>query len=100
MHMGQFARAEELLREARNVLRRVLGPDHPDTDTSTYRLACVSAQKGDFNAALLLLREAFDHGLTQEYADSIKDDSDLQPLTSDPRFTALVTYDTKPPQTK
>jgi serine/threonine protein kinase/tetratricopeptide (TPR) repeat protein len=102
--MSEYEKAEEQFRKARDVERRVLGPDHPQTAASSYDLACVEAHKGDFDAALLLLREALDHGLTQADAAAIDKDPDLQPLHADPRFAALVTYAqqrvTKPAQRK
>ena len=104
MHMGQYEKAEDQLREVHDVQRRVLGPDHPQTAESNYDLACVEVRRGKRDAALSLLREALDHGLSQDVASTIKDDPDLQPLHSDPRFTALVAYAqqraTKPAQTK
>ncbi len=92
MHERQYDKAEEQFRQVRDVQRRVLGPDHPDTAISSYNLACVATRKGDFNAALSLLREALDHGLRHAIAANIKNDPDLQPLHADPRFATLVTY--------
>ncbi len=92
MHMGKYAEAEEQFLEVRDIQRRVLGPDHPDTALSSYNLACVATHRGNPDAALLLLRQALDHGLSPTDAAAIEGDPDLQPLHSDSRFAALIAY--------
>jgi hypothetical protein len=88
--MGQYAKADEQLLEVRDIQRRTLGPDHPDTALSTYNLACVAAHRGDRAGAMSLLSEALDHGLRQADADAIESDPDLKSLHSDPHFAALI----------
>jgi Tetratricopeptide repeat len=87
---NEIGPAEALLRETRDAQRRVLGPDHPDTATTTYNLACLAARQGEHDEALALLREAFEHGLAPNVGLAMKEDSDLATLHGDPRFEALV----------
>ena len=89
---GHFGESEKLHRKTRDIQRRVLGPEHPDTALSTYNLACTSARKGDGNEALSFLREAVDHGLRPDVDLNIEKDPDLQSLHGDPRFAALVAH--------
>jgi non-specific serine/threonine protein kinase/serine/threonine-protein kinase len=89
---GRNAEAEKLERETLDLRRRVLGPDHPDTARSLYNLAGMVLHLGRSTEALSLLRQAADHGLSRPDALDMANDSDFQPLRSDPRFTALVAY--------
>ena len=77
-----------LERETLDLRRRVLGPDHPDTARSLYNLAGMVLHLGRSTEALSLLRQAADHGLSRPDALDMANDSDFQPLRSDPRFTA------------
>jgi non-specific serine/threonine protein kinase/serine/threonine-protein kinase len=90
MKAGDYAQAEKELRPALEMERRVLGPDHPNTAASTYSLACLEALQGKRAQALILLREALDHGLPSWTAKDIATDTDLKSLHGDPRFAALV----------
>jgi hypothetical protein len=89
---GRYAEAEKLDRETLDIRRRVLGPEHPDTATSTYNLACILAREGNRGEALSLLREAVDHGLPPAIDLVIEKDSDFQSLHGDSRFAALVSH--------
>jgi eukaryotic-like serine/threonine-protein kinase len=89
---GQYGDAEKLEQQTREGQRRVLGPDHPDTAMSTYNLGGIALHKGKRDEALALLREAVDHGLAPNIALNMEKDPDLAPLSSDPRFAALVAH--------
>ena len=89
---GHYAEAEKLQRETLDLRRRVLGPDHPDTARSLYNLAGTVVHLGRNTEALSLLRQAADHGMSRPDALDMANDSDFQPLRSDPRFAALVAY--------
>jgi|ERR1700730_17421990 hypothetical protein len=86
------AEAEKLYRETLEILRRVLGPEHPDTANSTYNLACVAARTGNRDEALSLLREAVDHGLAPDQDLDMEKDPDFKSLHGDPRFGALIAH--------
>ena len=55
---AEYDRAELLFREAVEVYRRQLGPEHPITATGLNNLGITLYRKGDFAAAEPLLREA------------------------------------------
>jgi tetratricopeptide (TPR) repeat protein len=87
---GRYAEAEKLLRETREIQRRVLGPEQ--IAGSTYNLGSILARKGDHDGALSLLREAVDHGLQPGIDLYMEKDPDLKSLYGDSRFTALVAH--------
>jgi hypothetical protein len=89
---GRYPDAEKFERETRDIQQRVLGPKSPDTALSTYNLGCLAARQGHGEQALLLLREAVDHGLNPNTDQNMEKDSDLTSLRGDPRFAALVAY--------
>jgi pentatricopeptide repeat protein len=89
---GRYAEAEKLQRKTLDILRRVLGPEHPETASCTYNVACVLARAGNRDEALSLLREAVDHGLRPGVDLAIGNDPDLKSLHGDPRFEALVAH--------
>ena len=90
IRMGQYAEAEKLQQETLDTQRRVLGPNHPDTSISAYNLACLISKEGDHERAMILLRDAVDHGLAPDVVLGMEQDPDLQPLHGDPRFTEIV----------
>jgi len=57
-------------------------------DTSLYNAACSFALLGDADHALSSLKEAIDAGWDD--IDKIAEDSDFDPIRSDPRFTRVV----------
>ena len=61
---------------------------HPDNLGLVYDLACVEALMGDREAALGHLEHAFENPRFREWA---KQDSDLESLRDDPRFSRLMT---------
>lgn len=81
-----------LQRQALDVRRRVLGPDHPDTAGSLYSLACLAALRGKSHEALSFLGEAIDHGLDPATDLGIGKDPNLKSLHGDPRFEAFVAH--------
>jgi tetratricopeptide (TPR) repeat protein len=89
---GRYAEAEKLFRETLDIQRRLLGPEHPDTATSAYNVACMLARRGNRDEALSLLREAVDHGLPAGLDLAIEKDPDLKSLHGDPRFAGLVAH--------
>ncbi|MBV8551347.1 MAG: serine/threonine protein kinase [Acidobacteriaceae bacterium] len=88
----KYGEADSLQREVLGILRRVYGPDHPKTAQAEYNLACIVSHMGQPDQALLLLRGAIDHGLVRFLALGMGKDPDLSPLSTDPRFEALVAY--------
>ena len=60
---------------------------HPDNLGLIYDLACVEALAGEREAALEHLEQAFENPRLREWA---KQDSDLDSLRNDPRFTSLI----------
>ena len=55
--MGNYAKAEPLLREALRIWRKVLGPEHPDTATSLQNLALLEFDLGRIDEATTLARQ-------------------------------------------
>jgi len=55
--------------------------------TTMYNLACASAQVGDADAAMRWLGKAEDAGMDMG---NVRNDEDLDPLHSDPRFQAMI----------
>ena len=45
-HMGDYAKAEPLYKEALEIRQKVLGPDHPDTARSLNNLAYLELDLG------------------------------------------------------
>ncbi len=58
-HLGEYALAVQHLERARDLRLTQLGPDHPDTLSSTYNLADTYLEVGKRNLALPLLEETF-----------------------------------------
>src|SRR5262252_2180807 len=90
--LHRFAEAERLYRETIQIQARVLGPGHPETAVTKYNLACNLALSGRPGAALAVLRDAVDHGLSPDAALAIERDSDLKSLHNAPGFSALLTH--------
>jgi hypothetical protein len=60
--------------------------DHPDSASLHYNMACYASLAGDSDHAIEHLRSAFDlDRVTREWA---AQDSDLDPIRSDPRYPA------------
>jgi tetratricopeptide (TPR) repeat protein len=55
--MGDYSKAEPLLREALEVRRKVLGPEHPDTAQSLNNLAALYWTMSDYRKAEPLFKE-------------------------------------------
>lgn len=81
-----YYRAERY-EEAAAAFRRAAELDYAD-GKSLYNAACSYALIGDGNRAIPALREALDRGWDD--LDMIADDSDFDPIRSDPRFAALL----------
>jgi beta-lactamase regulating signal transducer with metallopeptidase domain/Flp pilus assembly protein TadD len=73
--------------EAAAAFRRAAQEGH-DPAKSLYNAACSYALLGDANRAIPTLREAIDAGWDD--VDKIADDSDFDPIRSDPRFAPAV----------
>jgi tetratricopeptide (TPR) repeat protein len=56
--MGDYAKAEPLLRQGLEIKKKVLGPEHPDTATSLYTLATLYYLIGDYSKAEPLFQQA------------------------------------------
>jgi non-specific serine/threonine protein kinase/serine/threonine-protein kinase len=90
MKQRKDAEAEKLLLRVREARKRTLGPDDPKTAETTYNLACLATRAGNKEQALMLLREAMDHGLRGEIAGQLEKDTDLTALHGDAAFARLV----------
>jgi hypothetical protein len=84
--------AEKLARDMLATQRRVLGPEHPDTASTTYDLGRILAHNGHNDEAFALLREAIGHGLDATTVRAIATTPDLKQLHKDARFRALAAY--------
>jgi non-specific serine/threonine protein kinase/serine/threonine-protein kinase len=84
------AEAEKLLLRVQEGRKRTLGPDNPKTAEAVYNLACLAVRAGNNEQALVLLREAMDHGLSGEIAGQLEKDTDLAALHGDAAFARLV----------
>jgi non-specific serine/threonine protein kinase/serine/threonine-protein kinase len=86
---ARYSEAGALERQTLEIQKRVLGPNHPDTAMSTYNLGGIALHNNKPDEALVLLREAVNHGLAPNIALQMKDDPDLAALRGDPRFLAI-----------
>lgn len=86
---ARYSEAGTLERQTLEIQKRVLGPNHPDTAMSTYNLGGIALHSNKPDEALVLLREAVNHGLAPNIALQMKDDPDLAALRGDPRFLAI-----------
>lgn len=92
-HEGRYTEAEELYREVLKIDKRVFGPRHQETIENTYNLGCTEALENHRDMALVLIRNAVDHGMVPLYdAGVIESDPDLQSLHGDPRFKSLMAH--------
>jgi serine/threonine protein kinase len=90
--MSSFEEGEKMSLELLDLERRLIGPDSPEAAETTYSLATIKAKQGKKDEALLLLRQAVDHGMLPREALTLGDDPDLKALHNDRRFDALVAY--------
>jgi eukaryotic-like serine/threonine-protein kinase len=58
--LGLYSRAQSLVERGIEIQRRVLGPEHPDTLRSMYRLACILRDGGHLAEAEKLSRETLE----------------------------------------
>jgi tetratricopeptide (TPR) repeat protein len=77
---GDWDEAERLHREG---LAR-----HPDNPSLLYNLACIKAQRGDFDEAIDLLKRAFDGD--SKLLNVAREDPDLDPIRQEPRFSGVL----------
>ena len=59
-HMGDYAKAEPLFKEALEISQKVFGREHPFTATSLHNLAELYATMGDYGKAEPLYKEALE----------------------------------------
>jgi non-specific serine/threonine protein kinase/serine/threonine-protein kinase len=85
---GRYSEGAKQLDEALAIERRVLDPNHPFTALTKYNLARVAAIQGRPSKALLLLRDAVEHGLRPGDATDIE--KDFASLHDDPHFIAIA----------
>jgi len=74
LKLGQYPKAEPLLRQALEVRERTLGKEHPDTLGAINNLAVLLSDKGDYTAAEPLFRrvlEAQERTLGKEHPDTL-----------------------------
>jgi tetratricopeptide (TPR) repeat protein len=76
--VGDYARAKEVLEEARR--------QHPEYGGVLYNLACAEARLGEAEAALEHLRAAVER--EPQFGEYAKTDEDLDSIRDDPRFPA------------
>jgi eukaryotic-like serine/threonine-protein kinase len=88
--MHRYPEAADLYRQTIEIQRRVVGADHPVTALTKYNLACNLALSGHKDEALVVLRDAVDHGLPDTYALRAETDSDLKLLQGDPRLAKMM----------
>ena len=87
---GRYADSQKVLEELREMQKRVYGQNSPKIAETTYDLACLAARSGKKAAALALLQEAIDRGLSAEVIRQMDKDDDLNSLHGDPAFEAMV----------
>jgi tetratricopeptide (TPR) repeat protein len=87
---GDLDKAEPVLAESIAISEQVEGAQSPRGAMAKYNLACVKARRGERSGALVLLKDAVDHGLIPDAALQMEGESDLESLHGDPRFVALV----------
>lgn len=87
----KYAEAEDLQREALEIQRRTLGPNHQQVGEAIYSLAVLAALQQRREEALSPLSEAIAHGLSPDMKRQVNQDSRLAFLHGDPRFSAIVT---------
>jgi eukaryotic-like serine/threonine-protein kinase len=88
---GDYAKAERMVKQAREVQLRLL-PNDAGTAITTYNLAGIDAREGRREEALLLARDAIDHGLPPLAELGMASDPDFKSLFGDPRFVALAAH--------
>jgi hypothetical protein len=69
---------------------KIYGDVHPKCAFAVYNLAAIAAGQGKRDAALRLLRDAFDRKLASDIAAAIEKDHDFKSLRSDVQFKAVV----------
>ena len=78
-HLHRYAEAEDMFLKALQL--------QPDDEPTLYNVACTKSCRGDTEEAFDYLRKAIEHGSDRAWA---WDDSDLEPLRTDPRFIEIV----------
>jgi serine/threonine protein kinase len=92
MYEHNYYEAEKVARQIQARQARVWGSQDPHTAYATYFLACLIAHQGRKSEALLLLKEAVDHGLDAKTDLAMADEDELKGLHGDPRFIALLRH--------
>ena len=97
LNLGEFRRdagreddAEHTLETLLEIENRSFGPNQGETVVTKYDLASVLVRKGQREEALLLLRQAVEHGLAPRIAQGLPTDPLFTSLHGDRRFAALV----------
>jgi hypothetical protein len=80
--MGEYVKAEPLLKEALQILQKVLGPEHPNTTTNLNNLALLEFDIGRIDEVRALTRQAF--------AAELKTLSKIFSFTSVPALSTLL----------
>ena len=87
---GQVAAGERLLGEALEVQKRLVTSDNPDGAWILAEQGLVALERGQPEAALALLQDAFVHGLTPDSVSAIRSDPAWRPLGGDARFVGWL----------
>jgi serine/threonine protein kinase len=88
--LGRESEAEALMREMQAHQILVYGADSPKTAHSTYVLGSWAALRGDREEALVMLRQAVDHGLDATTIQGMEKDVALKSLHDDARYQSLT----------
>ncbi|ANM32422.1 hypothetical protein ABI59_21680 [Acidobacteria bacterium Mor1] len=86
--LQRWDEAEPLYTEALESMTRVHGPTHPNVQTVLYNMACYESLRGEPQQAIERLKQSVDAGWARP--ELMKQDSDLEPIRSHPRFASLV----------
>jgi len=84
----RYEEAASLLRQVIEQLKSTVGATHTETQEALVDLSCSLVHVGDFNGAILSLREAVENGFRK--SEALRTDPDLAPLRSRPDFESIL----------
>lgn len=86
----KYSEAEAVGQRLLEQERGAFGPNHPMVGRTLYNLACVAAVIHRRDKALLLLGEAFAHGLERDDVARVQNDPEMDSIRNDPQFAATL----------